>query len=195
MDTRSLQDPAVPHDNGTHQHHFSQSTTKSLPFFSMEFEKSTQYRSWMFNEESLQDCKDKAASLRSDVGARSFACGFHQEQERTGKRKRQEPYSADHGPSPLFLSPSDQDTLVHFHAHQIQRLIGPNAVFPSLRRSASILSTAIMLFRRFYLSNSVLDFHPREIAAASALLAVKVDCERKLEVSSKTWLRSLTSKI
>jgi hypothetical protein len=40
-----------------------------------------------------------------------------------------------------------------------------------------------MIFRRFYLSNSVIDFHPRNVAAASALLAVKVDCENKLEVS------------
>ena len=145
----------------------------------------------MFNEESLSDCKDMAASLRSDVGARNFACGFHQEQERAGKRKRQESHSSDHGSTPLCLSPSDQDTLIHFHAHQIQRLIGPNAVFPSLRRSASVLSTAIMLFRRFFLSNSVLDFHPRDIAAASALLAVKVDCERKLEVGPKRGRLSL----
>jgi hypothetical protein len=82
------------------------------------------------------------------------------------------------------LTPHDQDVLVHFHAHQIQRLLGPNAIFPQLQRSASVLSTAIMLFRRFYLSNSVIDFHPRNMAVASALLAVKVDCENKLEVSA-----------
>ena len=47
-----------------------------------------------------------------------------------------------------------------------------------------MLSTAIMLFRRFYLSNSVIDFHPRNIAAASALLSAKVDCERNVDVST-----------
>ena len=83
------------------------------------------------------------------------------------------------------MSANDQDILIHFHAHQIQRLIGPNAIFPQLRRGTAVLSTAIMLFRRFYLSNSALDFHPRNIAAASALLAVKADCEGRLPVSSK----------
>lgn len=82
----------------------------------------------------------------------------------------------------VTISQRDQETLVHFHAHQIQKIIGPNAIFPLLKRGSSVLSTAIMLFRKFYLSNSVVDFHPRNIAAASALLAVKTDCERNIPI-------------
>lgn len=139
----------------------------------------------MFDEASLRECKRAASLVRSNsdsIKARNFACGFHRNQ--VGKRDLYE--RADDSQSfPLHsIATGDQDTLVHFHAHQIQRLVGPNAVFPALKRSASSLSTAIMLFRRFYLSNSVIEFHPRDIAAASALLAIKVDCERKLPVST-----------
>jgi len=155
----------------------------------MDFGTSTQAKSWMFDEDSLRICKERAAVIQGPCGkasppkrVRSFACGFSQ-------RGVDESLHQTHSSNCYTqtcdgaMDSKDQDTLVHFHAHQIQRLVGPNAIFPELRRSASVLSTAIMLFRRFYLSNSVVDFHPRDIAAASALLAVKVDCEKRLEVS------------
>jgi cyclin H len=143
----------------------------------LDFEKSTQAKHWMFDEASLLQCREKACcsqSGRSKLRARKFACGY------TSKY----PCTTNPGTHTGFnMTANDQEILVHFHAHQIQRLIGPNAIFPQLRRGASVLSTAIMLFRRFYLSNSVVDFHPRNIAAASALLAVKADCEQRIPVS------------
>jgi cyclin H len=151
----------------------------------MDFELSTQAKHWMFDEASLVECRQRAAvvqSIRNSKGrVRKFASGFGQQSNIRLDSIKISPYPQT-DPEPN-LSSNDQETLVHFHAHQIQRLIGPNAIFPGLQRSASSLSTAIMIFRRFYLSNSVIDFHPRNIAAASALLAVKVDCENKLEVS------------
>jgi hypothetical protein len=159
----------------------------------MNFDQSTQAKDWMFDRDSLLRCKQEAALVTSlpkkgqssKVHAKSFACGFQQRSlETSSNRTPCMPLHASLDSTFSATVPTcDQDILVHFHSHQIQRLIGPNAIFPELRRSASVLSTAIMLFRRFFLSNSVIDFHPRNIAAASALLAVKVDCERNLEVS------------
>jgi hypothetical protein len=158
----------------------------------MNFDQSTQAKYWMFDRDSLLRCKQDALLVTSltkerqssKIHAKSFACGY---QERPLEAPTRAPCMPLHTSADSDLSATmatcDQDILVHFHSHQIQRLVGPNAIFPELRRSASVLSTAIMLFRRFYLSNSVIDFHPRNIAAASALLAVKVDCERNLEVS------------
>lgn len=159
----------------------------------MDFSQSTQATCWMFDSESLLQCKQEATRVQSltqnyctgRVTVRKHACGFQQRKngahEETPTNPLQTPKDTE---LPASMATIDQDILVHFHSHQIQRLVGPNAIFPALRRSASVLSTAIMLFRRFYLSNSVIDFHPRKIAAASALLAVKVDCERNLEVST-----------
>jgi cyclin H len=107
---------------------------------------------------------------------RKFASGFHHQFQ-------QDPVHDVQQKSSNTISVQEQETLVHFHAHQIQRLVGPNAIIGQLQRSASVLSTAIVLFRRFYLSNSIIDFHPRDIAAASALLAAKVDHQRMLDVS------------
>ncbi|KAL3784213.1 hypothetical protein ACHAW5_005265 [Stephanodiscus triporus] len=56
-------------------------------------------------------------------------------------------------------------------------LIGPSAALPRCRRDAKVASTACLLFRRFYLSNSVMMHDPRTMLAASAFLASKVeDC-------------------
>lgn len=146
----------------------------------MDYENSTQARSWMYEEESLAECREKATFVHSigncstKLRVRKFACGFAQ-------NKKQSKVSTELKRTKMLAL--DQETLVHFHAHQIQRLVGPNAIFPELRRSAAVLSTSIMIFRRFYLSNSVIDFHPRSMAVAAALLAVKVDCEPFLDVS------------
>ncbi|KAG7363157.1 cyclin-like protein [Nitzschia inconspicua] len=168
----------------------------------LDFDNSTQAKYWMFDEQSLQECQEEACK---SVGSskkngtplvRKAASGYHNKNSCSTKGKQNNGVgtattSKFSTPVPTSLRPQDQEMLVHFHAHQIQRLIGPNATFPALRRSSSVLSTAIMLFRRFYLSNSVIDFHPRNIAAASALLACKADCEQRLPIdvlSHATWV-------
>ena len=148
----------------------------------VDFEMSSQAKCWMFDEASLLECRQQACNTKTSRAAgkprvRKFACGYYG--RTTTTTNNDNPSTSD--PSST-MSPEDQEILIHFHAHQIQKLIGPNAIFPTLKRGSSVLSTAIMLFRKFYLSNSVIDFHPRNIAAASALLAVKTDCERNIPV-------------
>mmetsp|Transcript_23640 Transcript_23640/g.55997 ORF Transcript_23640/g.55997 Transcript_23640/m.55997 type:complete len:495 (+) Transcript_23640:97-1581(+) len=154
----------------------------------VDFEMSSQAKCWMFNEETLRQCREACNSFPSNSKTKSgkprvrkFACGYHgRTTESTATRNiRDKPHATALSST---ISPEDQEILIHFHAHQIQKLIGPNAIFPVLKRGASVLSTAIMLFRKFYLSNSVINFHPRHIATASALLAVKTDCERNLPI-------------
>ena len=80
------------------------------------------------------------------------------------------------GGDPL-LTPADESTLVSFYCSKIPLLIGPRASLPRCRRDAKVASTACTLFRRFYLSNSVMAHDPRSMLAASAFLASKVeDC-------------------
>jgi len=160
-------------------------------------------------------CKERATVIRSrqknrcdektNEGERStrlipqnYACGYQQRWNHdststttTGSLSttpQQHSVSSDISNSPrdCKISSTDHDILIHFHAHQMHRIIGPNAIYPELRRTTNALSTAVMLFRRFYLSNSVIDFPPRAMAAASAILAVKVDCEPNLPVSSQS---------
>ena len=162
----------------------------------LDFEMSSQAKCWMYDASSLNECREQACDSnntqqystrgtgRGSPRVRKFACGYYNRRKSAATNTANTTPTTD--PSSTTISQHDQETLVHFHAHQIQKLIGPNAVFPLLKRGSSVLSTAIMLFKKFYLSNSVIDFHPRNIAAASALLAVKTDCERNIPVSSLT---------
>ena len=159
----------------------------------LDFEMSSQAKCWMYDASSLNECREQACDSnntqqystrgtgRGSPRVRKFACGYYNRRKSVATNTANTTPTTD--PSSTTISQHDQETLVHFHAHQIQKLIGPNAVFPLLKRGSSVLSTAIMLFKKFYLSNSVIDFHPRNIAAASALLAVKTDCERNRPVS------------
>lgn len=155
----------------------------------MNFARSTQRKSWIFSQESIDACREKAvagspassSSGGSSPRAQKFASGFHSRQVDS--------------PSPIpteiqqpLLSVRNQETLVQFHAHQIQTLVGPYALLPELRRSQKVLSTAIILFRRFFLSNSVVDFNPRKIATAAAFFGAKIE-EEKIEVSLRFRLR------
>lgn len=153
-----------------------------------DFERSTQARSWTFDEESLEACRRQAAerSASAMVGVtswqlglprpRKFASGFH-------GRYKELLASEPHSDTPTYnLSSTEQELLVRFHAHQIQSLVGPEAILPGLQTNESVTLTAISLFRRFYLSNSVSEIHPRHIAVASAFLASKVE-EDRVEVS------------
>lgn len=150
----------------------------------MDYNRSSQARLWMFDEISLASCKQRAVlgeenngyssipvlTKKSTDGIRKFASGFHH-------RLLTFPGISNASSTSIF-STNDQNLLVQFHAHQIQTMVGPSAIFNALRTSETVLSTAITFFRRFYLSNSMLETNPRTIAAACAFLAAKVEEER-----------------
>jgi hypothetical protein len=105
-----------------------------------------------------------------------FASGYH-ERYQNGEDGNLPALSPPSGE----LVPSDQETLVHFHAYQMQTLIGPTAILYDLRTTETVLHTAIMLFRRFYLSNSVTEISPRKMSVACVLFSSKLEGE-KVEV-------------
>jgi hypothetical protein len=122
-----------------------------------------------------------ASSNRNKPRVRKFASGFH---SRFSKECEESPAANDLPNSSVpTLSPSDKETLVRFHAHQIQALVGPTALLAELCTSETVLSSAIMYFRRFYLSNCILDINPRKMAAACAFFAAKAE-EERIDVSS-----------
>lgn len=137
----------------------------------------------MFDQASLEACRRKAISVDFSVSGvgeqpmlsrprpRKFASGFHHV-HKSSHGYELPPEKED------SLSTSEQELLVRFHAHQIQSLVGPAALLPGLYTSETVVLTAVALFRRFYLSNSVVEVNPRKVAVASAFLASKVEEER-----------------
>ena len=163
----------------------------------MDFDSSSQARSWLFDSNTLMICRQKAlteqpkATARSSVArVRRFASGFHGRHSAANAKEDFDPLHASCSErftrsarmSLSSLSVQEQEMLVRFHAQQITQLVGPVAVLKGLVRHSSVLATAIMLFRRFYLSNSVLDFEPRRLSVAAAYLAAKIE-EQRIQVS------------
>ena len=158
----------------------------------MQFERSTQAKSWIFSATSLNACRKRAMTVGMESLSKrtvtvsdqvqKFASGFHRLY-----KNRPDSSIRRHSSSCLSgLSWSDQEIMVQFHANQIQFLVGPSAILLDLRTSEVVLSTAITFFRRFYLSNSIVAVSPRKIAAACAFFAAKVE-EEKVEVSPTSW--------
>jgi hypothetical protein len=153
----------------------------------MDFDSSSQARSWLFDETTLAQCRQKALAEKPKATARNsvervrrFASGFHR--RHAGTDENLDPPRHSRQVKLSVLSAEEQELLISFHAQQISQLVGPTAVlFPGLVRSHTVLATAIMLFRRFYLSNTVLDFEPRRLSVAAAYLAAKVE-EQRVEV-------------
>ena len=91
--------------------------------------------------------------------------------------------------SNALLTPSDETLLLSFYCSKIPLLIGPHATLPRCKRDAKVAATACLLFRRFYLSNSVMIHDPKTMLAAAAFLAAKVeDCMldvRYIEMGTK----------
>lgn len=125
----------------------------------------------------------EVSNRNGKVVARKFASGFH-------GIHVSKPTQTDDA-SPAYLSVDEQEQVLRFHCHQIQALVGPTAIRSELRTSALVLSTAITLLRRFYLSNSVVDIHPRSIAVACAFLAAKLE-EEKIEVSTPKHIATMS---
>ncbi|KAG7481252.1 hypothetical protein MATL_G00065160 [Megalops atlanticus] len=84
----------------------------------------------------------------------------------------------------LLLDPLEEDALFK---HYEKRLLDFCAVFkPAMPKS--VVGTANMYFRRFYLNNSLMEYHPRTIMLTCAYLACKVD---EFNVSSSQFVGNL----
>jgi hypothetical protein len=155
----------------------------------MDFERSTQARSWLFDRKTLSLCRQQrtggaSSSDKVVTRVRNFASGFDRRIKSVNSStsskaslKRQ-----NIAPTSSKLSEMEEEVLIRFHANQIQALVGPRAIYRELRRNSNVLASAVLLFKRFYLSNSILDFDCRHVAVASALLASKVEPDETIQV-------------
>ena len=73
-----------------------------------------------------------------------------------------------------FLTAAEEAHLVAFYAPKLGKLIGPKAAVPRLKRNSKVTATAALLYRRFFLSNSVMMYDPKAVMVAAAFLASKV---------------------
>ncbi|KAJ8006116.1 hypothetical protein DPEC_G00124910 [Dallia pectoralis] len=84
----------------------------------------------------------------------------------------------------LCLDAGEEDVL--FRHYEKRLLDFCNAFKPTMPKS--VVGTAIMYFRRFYLNNSLMEYHPRTIMLTCAYLSCKVD---EFNVSSSQFVGNL----
>ena len=75
-----------------------------------------------------------------------------------------------------YPTSAEEATLVQFYAPKLSSLVGPSPVLPKLcKRNSKVTATAALLYRRFFLSNSVLYYDPKAVLVAAAFLASKTE--------------------
>jgi hypothetical protein len=126
-----------------------------------DFSHSTQLHQWIYTPQLLQQCRKRANRLAreylcSDPSSPNppvfdFARGFNNASD-----DAMEEGPAENPSGNDFLSPEEEGRLVDFYAAKLPSLIGPLAQVPRLRREIKVSATAALLYRRFYLSNSVM---------------------------------------
>lgn len=97
--------------------------------------------------------------------AKRFKLGIGNEEELDTDNDELWTSSPERGSRPL-LSSDEEQLLIQFYSGRISCLIGPKADLPKCRRDIKVTATAALLFRRFYLSNSVMIHDPKALIVA-----------------------------
>ncbi|NXH20947.1 CCNH protein, partial [Bucco capensis] len=133
------------------------------------YHSSTQRRHWTFRDEvELERCRAEAnCKFRSKAVANGKVCALFNVQ-----------------PTDPVLEPPEELAICKYYE---KRLLDFCATFkPAMPRS--VVGTASIYFKRFYLNNSVMEYHPRIIMLTCAFLACKVD---EFNVSSAQFVGNL----
>ncbi|KAL9100585.1 MAG: hypothetical protein Q9163_004059 [Psora crenata] len=133
---------------------------------------STQYRLWTFTSETLASSRSATNALAADA-------------VRAAMRKSQEQKSsADHGKGNEVdcLTVNEEQKLVGFYCVKAMQL-ADFCDFPT-----NVKATAVQYLKRFYLSNSPMTYHPKEIMPSALFLSTKTE-------NHYTSLRSFVSRL
>ncbi|KAL4064958.1 cyclin-like protein [Scleroderma yunnanense] len=114
------------------------------------YEASTQFRSWRYSPEQLRQVRQKL-----NVGAVAAI------------RKTIEENESGSSASLSFLQPDDELVLVKLYITKIPQLCG------HFRFPEEVEATAISYLKRFYLKNTVMDWHPKNVMLTALFLATK----------------------
>lgn len=157
----------------------------------VDYEDSSQLNLWMFKPDQLEKCRERAnrearvfltTPLSVDTAADSdtkptppvysFAAGYAKQPQ---DMETDVNIPSENAKGHAFVTPQEESLLIAFYASKLPSLIGPLAQVPRLRRDAKVTATAALLFRRFFLSNSVMLWDPKAIMVAAAFLGSKVE--------------------
>lgn len=161
---------------------------------SMLFAESTQAQSWLFPDATALAHVRSEAHQQAVRRVTAWHAGDHTDliarclptsavaasAGSSGSRKRPRDEAGELGVA--CLDPAEELAVVEFYCTKIQETVRLPA-FERLHRDDKVEATAVTFFRRFYLSNSVMEFDPKVLVPTAVLLAMK--CEGTMSGDDK----------
>ncbi|KAF9159874.1 hypothetical protein DFQ26_006100 [Actinomortierella ambigua] len=133
-----------------------------LPKKRQLYEQSTQYNHWRFTQKSLDEMRARANKDAIE------AIKSHIEEERQLRIAQDLPVE-DLTAEIEFLAPGEEQTLLSFYERFIKQ------IYQRWKLSSDMWATTLVYFKRFYLENTTMDFHPKDIIVTCMFLARKTD--------------------
>ncbi|KAF9109808.1 hypothetical protein BGX27_007165 [Mortierella sp. AM989] len=136
-------------------------TTNDAPLKQL-YEQSTQYNHWRFTQTALNEMRSKVnqeviATIKQNI-----------EEERV--QRIAQGLSVDDLPVDLnFLNVDEELALLGFYERRMVQ------IFRYWKLPSHVTATAIMYMKRFFLENTVMDFHPKDVMLTCMFLARKTE--------------------
>ncbi|KAK6464832.1 cyclin-like protein [Scheffersomyces coipomensis] len=132
------------------------------------YRRSTQFELWSFTQESLDKAKQKANKTGQLLAQERFNQAFNK--SKSENPELFERYKDDElNPQTLItlLTYEEESKFIQFYC---QNIVQTTDYF---RMPTQVKLTAISLFKKFYLINSMMEYHPKNIMYTSVFLAAK----------------------
>ncbi|ODN99182.1 hypothetical protein I350_07341 [Cryptococcus amylolentus CBS 6273] len=139
----------------------SASSSSSLVPGESAYHESSQFRHWRFSSTGLH-------KLRQDLNRRSIEVAKkNNELEKQAQEELKGDWTQTSTPA-AYLTVADELCLVRFYCQQISQICRRGFALPE-----QVEATAISYLKRFYLKNSVMEWHPKAIMPTALFLAAK----------------------
>ncbi|KAI9305465.1 cyclin-like protein [Cunninghamella echinulata] len=126
------------------------------------YEESSQYRHWRFSPSELweirQSCNTSAIKrIRENI-----------EQDKKARTIDE----SDNNKEPDYLTADEQVKLCRYYEQQLQ------IICAFLKLPNTVMATGVIYMKRFFLRNTAMDYHPKDVLLTCLFLATKVESER-----------------
>lgn len=132
-----------------------------------DYRRSSQYRLWSFTAEQLRERREATNKLASDRVRQVYSRA--RESSANGHGNGSSPTSSPPTSTIDTLTVDEELRIVQWGCEKISEMRGVLDPSPS----SEIIATAIQYLRRFYLLNSAMTYHPKQITVCAMWLALK----------------------
>ncbi|GJJ78894.1 cyclin H [Entomortierella parvispora] len=135
---------------------------KEVPTMKQLYEQSTQYNHWRYTQAALDEMRNKV----NTEAAANIKANINEERALQGAQG----IAAEALPLDLeFLRVDEELALLGFY----ERKIAP--IFKHWKLPPYVVATAVAYMKRFYLENTVVDYHPKDVMLTCMFLARKTE--------------------